>query len=64
MELRQQLGNDLATRLNVVENKAREIWKKGELYHAYYTLHGIEHSDAVINILNLLVVGLRPEDKL
>src|SRR5665647_663338 len=64
MELRQQLGDDYATKLKVVENKSKEIWEKGELYHIYHTLHGIKHSNAVINILDRLVAGLNPEDKL
>ena len=64
MELRKQLEDELDTRLKIVENKSREIWEKGELYHTYYTLHGMRHSNAVINILNLLVDGLNPEDQL
>ncbi|MDR7664390.1 tetratricopeptide repeat protein [Methanosarcina sp. Z-7115] len=64
MELKQQLGTDYATKLKVIENKTKGIWEKGELYHTYYTLHGMKHSDAVINILDLLVAGLNPEDQL
>lgn len=64
MKLKQQLGTDYATKLKVIESKAKEIWEKGELYHTYYTLHGMKHSDAVVNILDLLVDGLNPEDKL
>lgn len=64
MELKQQLGADYATKLRVIESKTREIWEKGELYHTYYTLHGMKHSDAVINILDLLVDGLNSEDQL
>ena len=33
MKLKQQLGTDYATKLKVIESKAKEIWEKGELYH-------------------------------
>jgi exopolyphosphatase/pppGpp-phosphohydrolase len=64
MGLKQQLGDELAPRLKIIENKAKEIWDKGELYHTYYTLHGIKHSNSVIDILDHLVIGLNPEDQL
>lgn len=64
MKLRQQLGNEYDTKLKVVENKAKDLWENGPVHHPYYTLHGIKHSDAVISILDRLVIGLSPEDQL
>lgn len=64
MELEKQLGTDYAIKLKIVEKKTEEIWEKGELYHTYYTLHGMKHSNAVINILDLLVAGLSDDDQL
>lgn len=64
MELKEQLGKDFTSGLNIIEKEARTLWKKGELYHVYYTLHGIDHSNSVIAILEKLVDGLNPEDRL
>lgn len=64
MGLEQQLSIDYAIRLKVIEKETKEIWEKGELYHTYYTLHGMKHSNAVISILDLLVTGLDNEDQL
>jgi hypothetical protein len=64
MELRQQLGGDFTSKLDIIEKEATELWKKGEFYHVYYTLHGLDHSNYVIQIVEKLVDGLSPEDKL
>jgi hypothetical protein len=64
MELKQQLGGDFTSKLGIIEKEATELWKKGEFYHVYYTLHGLDHSNSVIKIVEKLVDGLNPEDKL
>jgi len=64
MKLTKSLGDDLAAQLKIVENEAKEIWKKGELYHVYYTLHGLDHSNYIIKILDKLIDGLNPQDNL
>jgi hypothetical protein len=64
MELRTKLGEKLASKLNIIEQEAETIWKKGELYHVYYTLHGLDHSNYVITILEKLINGLNPQDNL
>ena len=64
MELRTKLGEKFATKLNTIEQEADTIWKKGELYHVYYTLHGLDHSNYVITILEKLINGLNPQDNL
>lgn len=64
MKLTEGLNPDLASKLNIIEQEARKIWAKGELNHLYYTLHGLDHSKSVINILENLIVGLKPESKL
>ena len=64
MELKEQLGEDFTSRLNIIEKEARTLWKKGELYHVYYTLHGLDHSNSVSEILGKLVDGLNPADRL
>lgn len=64
MELKAKLGKNFTPKLNIIEQEAEKIWAKGELYHVYYTLHGIDHSNNVITILEKLVDGLNPEDNL
>ena len=64
MELKHQLSGSFPSKLDIIEQETKEIWKKGEFYHVYYTLHGLDHSNSVIEILGRLVDGLNPEDKL
>jgi tetratricopeptide (TPR) repeat protein len=64
MELRTKLCEKFASKLNIIEQEADTIWKKGELYHVYYTLHGLDHSNNVITILDELINGLNPQDNL
>ncbi|MGB2841424.1 MAG: hypothetical protein WBC40_02920 [Halobacteriota archaeon] len=64
MELKQQLGGNFPSKLEILEQEAEKIWKKGEFYHVYYTLHGLDHSNSVIQILEKLIGGLNSEEKL
>jgi hypothetical protein len=64
MMLREQLTEEHVTTLRVIEKKTKEIWEKGEVNHTFFTLHGMKHSNAVIAILDRLVVGLNHEDQL
>jgi hypothetical protein len=64
MELKQKLGENFTSKLNIIEQEAETIWKKGEFYHVYYTLHGLDHSNSVIQILEKLIDGLNSEEKL
>jgi len=64
MELKQKMGENFTHKLNIIEQEAEKLWKKGEFYHVYYTLHGLDHSNYVIQILEKLIDGLNPEDKL
>ncbi|MCK4937815.1 MAG: hypothetical protein KAR85_04340 [Methanosarcinales archaeon] len=64
MELKTKLGVNFAHKLKIIEQEADTIWKKGELYHVYYTLHGLDHSNYVIKILDKLLNGLNPQDNL
>jgi hypothetical protein len=64
MELKQQLGSHFTSKLDTIEAEATKIWQKGELYHPYYTLHGLDHSRQVIRILEKLIEGLNPVDNL
>lgn len=64
MGLKEKLGKDNTSKLNIIEREANKIWKKGELYHVYYTLHGLDHSNNVIKILEKLIDGLNPTDNL
>ncbi|NQE52860.1 hypothetical protein C5S29_04635, partial [ANME-1 cluster archaeon GoMg3.2] len=64
MELKQKLGKNFTSKLNIIEQEAETIWKKGEFYHVYYTLHGLDHSNSVIQILEKLIDGLNSEEKL
>lgn len=62
--MRKQLDENFHAKLNIIEQEAGTLWKKGELYHVYYTLHGLDHSNSVIAILEELVDGLNPADGL
>ncbi len=64
MELKRNLGVDYQSKLDIIEQEAKKIWVKGELYHVYYTLHGLDHSNNIITILQKLVNGLNSEENL
>ena len=64
MELKQKLGGNFSSKLNKIEQEAKTIWKKGEFYHVYYVLHGLDHSNSVIEILGKLIDGLNSAEKL
>ncbi len=64
MQLKHQLSGNFPSKLEIIEQETEKIWKKGEFYHVYYTLHGLDHSNYVIKILEKLIDGLNPEDKL
>ena len=64
MGLKLKLGKDFAAKLRIIEQETEKIWKKGEMYHVYYTLHGLDHSNNIITILDKLVDGLNPADAL
>jgi hypothetical protein len=45
-------GKELASaRIDFIKKHCFSIWKKGELWHPEYTLHGPDHSEAVIRKL-------------
>src|SRR3972149_11270573 len=64
MGLKQKLGADYLSKLDIIKQQAEKIWAKGELYHVYYTLHGLDHSNNVIAILEKLLDGLNPRENL
>ena len=64
MRLKEKLGEDFAPKIDIIKQEAEKIWTKGELYHVYYTLHGLDHSIYVIKILEKLIDGLNPKDNL
>ena len=64
MELKINLGDKFNSKLSTIEQEVKTIWKKGELYHVYYTLHGLDHSNYVIDVLEKLIRGLNPADRL
>ena len=64
MELKINLGDKFNSKLSTIEQEVETIWKKGELYHVYYTLHGLDHSNYVIDVLTKLINGLNPADDL
>lgn len=64
MELKKNLNTKFASKLSIIEQEVETIWEKGELYHVYYTLHGLKHSNYVINVLEKLIRGLNPADSL
>jgi len=51
-------GTPYKSRLDVIKQHSEDVWKKGTFHHTYYTLHGMDHSRAVISILNKLVDGI------
>ncbi|MCK4937213.1 MAG: hypothetical protein KAR85_01250 [Methanosarcinales archaeon] len=46
------------SRLEIIKNSSEELFKQGLLHHKYFTIHGIDHSHAIISILNDLVDGI------
>ena len=58
MELKKNLDDKFVLKLSTIEQEVTTIWKKGELHHVYYTLHGLEHSNYVIDVLARLIKGL------
>lgn len=47
--------SDLIGKLDNIINLSADLWKKGLLHHPDFTLHGVEHSENVINNLAQLV---------
>lgn len=64
MVLKQILGAEYKSKLDIIEQESKKIWAKGELYHVYYTLHGLDHSNNVTTALENLVNGLNPGENL
>ena len=64
MELKKNLNTKFASKLSAIEQEVKTIWEKGELYHVYYTLHGCKHSNYVVEVLEKLMRGLKPADRL
>ncbi|MDO9517274.1 MAG: HD domain-containing protein, partial [Methanosarcinaceae archaeon] len=64
MELKKNLNAKFASKLSTIEQEVETIWGKGELYHVYYTLHGLKHSNYVIDVLEKLIRGLNPTEHL
>ena len=52
------------SRLDIIKKRSGEMWKKETFHHPYYTLHGMDHSRAVISILDGLVDGIDPDRQL
>jgi len=52
---------DYGSQLARIKKHSEEVWKKETFHHAYYTLHGMDHSRAVISMLDGLVDGIDPD---
>ena len=52
---------DYGSQLASIKKHSEEVWKKETFHHAYYTLHGMDHSRAVISMLDGLVDGIDPD---
>jgi len=48
---------------NIIDH-SKNLFKKDVVHHTYYTLHGMDHSLAIISKLNKLVEGINPTNKL
>jgi predicted amidohydrolase len=51
-------GAEYKSRLDVIKQHSEKVWKKETFQHTYYTLHGMDHSRAVISVLDKLVDGI------
>jgi len=52
---------DYGSQLASIKKHSEEVWKKETFHHTYYTLHGMDHSRAVISMLDGLVDGIDPD---
>nr|QNO49437.1 hypothetical protein JHKIABMC_00043 [Methanosarcinales archaeon ANME-2c ERB4] len=52
---------DYVSQLASIKKHSEEVWKMETFHHAYYTLHGMDHSRAVISMLDGLVDGINPD---
>ena len=65
MNLEEALSTTLfKSRLDIIKDNSKELFKKEVLHHKYFTIHGIDHSHAIISILNDLVDGIEPNNEL
>ena len=65
MNLEEALSTTLfKSRLDIIKDNSEELFKKEVLHHKYFTIHGIDHSHAIISILNDLVDGIEPNNEL
>ena len=52
------------SRLDIIKNNSEDLFRQGVLHHKYFTIHGIDHSHAIISNLNDLVGGIEPNNDL
>ena len=65
MNLEQALsGTKYETKLNTIKKHSETFFKKDTFHHIYYTLHGTDHSKAIISKLDKLVDGINSGSEL
>lgn len=52
------------SKLDVIKKHSETLFSKGTFHHIYYTLHGTDHSKAIISKLDKLVDGINPGSEL
>lgn len=65
MNLEQALsGIEYESKLETIKKHSKNLFKKDTFHHIYYTLHGTDHSLAIISKLDKLVSGINPGSEL
>lgn len=65
MNLKQNLSDTkFKYKLENIIDHSNSLFKKDVVHHPYYTLHGMDHSSAIISKLDKLVEGINPTNKL
>jgi len=49
-------------KLMIIEETSKTFWSKGEIFHPYFTLHGYNHSQRIIEIINKLTEKFMESD--
>jgi len=58
------LDTKYKSKLENIIGHSKNLFKKDVLHHKYYTLHGMDHSHAIISKLDKLIDGISPNNKL
>ena len=52
INIAERLSKDLRAKLFAIKEKSAHLWSKETIHHPFYTIHGLPHSNGIIDIFN------------